>query len=89
MKAIAYFLVLATGLVSAEEIKAQAISSADAKFFEAKIRPVLVKHCYECHSAQSGKTKGGLKVDSRDALLAGGETGPAIVPRSLQKKPAV
>jgi cytochrome c553 len=48
-------------------------------FFESKIRPVLVDRCYECHSKQSGKTKGGLRVDSRDALLKGGENGPSII----------
>ena len=65
-------------------------NSADAqttgvKFFEAKIRPVLIEHCYECHSAKSGKSRGGLKVDSKDALLRGGDTGPAIVSKSLTK----
>lgn len=50
------------------------------KFFEAKIRPVLVEHCYECHSAESGQLGGGLQLDSRDALLAGGDSGSAIVP---------
>jgi len=59
--------------------------TAGVKFFESKIRPVLVEHCYECHSAQSGKARGGLKVDSRDALLRGGDTGPAIVSKSLPK----
>ena len=47
-------------------------------FFEKKIRPVLVQHCYECHSAK--KITGGLTVDTRAGLLAGGESGPAIVP---------
>jgi hypothetical protein len=47
------------------------------EFFEAKIRPLLVKNCFPCHtSAQSG----GLRVDSREALLKGGRSGPAIVP---------
>ena len=56
-----------------------AASSADAEvFFENRVRPVLVEHCYECHSEK--KVKGGLRVDSRDALLKGGDTGPAIVP---------
>jgi hypothetical protein len=49
------------------------------EFFEKKIRPVLVEHCYSCHSASAAKLKGGLRVDGRDALLAGGDTGPAIV----------
>jgi hypothetical protein len=49
-------------------------------FFEQKIRPVLVKECYSCHSAEATKLKGGLRVDGRDALLKGGDTGPAVVP---------
>ncbi|MFN0077945.1 MAG: PSD1 and planctomycete cytochrome C domain-containing protein, partial [Prosthecobacter sp.] len=49
-------------------------------FFEAKIRPVLVKHCYECHSAESGKSKGDLMLDTKQSIRAGGETGPAVVP---------
>lgn len=48
-------------------------------FFEAKIRPVLIEHCYECHSIESGKAKGGLRVDDREALLHGGDSGPALV----------
>ncbi|MCY2959023.1 MAG: DUF1549 domain-containing protein [Planctomycetota bacterium] len=47
-------------------------------FFEAKIRPVLAAQCYECHSSSAKKLKGGLRVDSRESLLAGGSTGPAI-----------
>lgn len=57
----------------------------DTAFFESRIRPALVKYCHECHSAESGKTKGGLRVDTREALLKGGESGPAVVPRSLEK----
>ena len=46
--------------------------------FEEKIRPVLVRHCYECHSAAATPPRGGLRLDSRDAVLAGGESGPAL-----------
>ena len=52
-------------------------------FFETKIRPVLVQHCYECHSAEAqkaGKLKGALLLDSRTGIRRGGETGPAVVP---------
>lgn len=49
-------------------------------FFEAKIRPVLVKECYQCHSAEKNQAKGGLRLDSKAAMLAGGDTGPVIVP---------
>ena len=54
-------------------------------FFESKIRPVLVKHCYECHAADSKTIRGRLRVDSRRGLLKGGETGPAVVPGDLKK----
>ena len=48
------------------------------EFFETRIRPLLVAQCYECHSEDSAES--GLRVDSRAALLTGGERGPAIVP---------
>jgi hypothetical protein len=54
-------------------------SNEDRAFFEAKIRPVLVEHCYSCHSAQAKKLKGKLLLDSRDGLRKGGESGPALV----------
>jgi len=47
-------------------------------FFEAKIRPVLVGTCFRCHG--DAKTSGGLRIDARETLLRGGESGPAIVP---------
>jgi DNA-binding GntR family transcriptional regulator/cytochrome c553 len=47
-------------------------------FFESKIRPILVEHCYDCHSGD--KTKGGLALDSKAGWQKGGENGPAIVP---------
>ena len=57
---------------------------ADAKtdFFESKIRPVLATHCFECHGH---KDKGGLKLNSREAILQGGDSGPAIVLGKPQK----
>lgn len=50
------------------------------EFFEQKVRPVLFQHCYECHSGRAKNLKGGLRLDSRSGLLAGGDTGPAVVP---------
>ncbi|MFT5409679.1 MAG: hypothetical protein ACI9NC_002404, partial [Verrucomicrobiales bacterium] len=54
-------------------------------FFESKIRPVLVKHCYECHAIDSKKLRGGLLVDSRQGMLEGGESGPAVTPGDLEE----
>lgn len=49
-------------------------------FFENKIRPILADSCYKCHSAFAEKVKGGLLLDSREALLKGGDSGAVIVP---------
>jgi len=53
------------------------------QFFEQKIRPVLVQHCYKCHSTQSAQVRGGLLLDSRAGLLQGGDSGPAVVPGDI------
>lgn len=50
------------------------------EFFENKIRPVLSRNCYQCHSVHAERVKGGLLLDSRAASLRGGDTGPAVVP---------
>jgi hypothetical protein len=54
--------------------------AAKREFFESKIRPILAKHCYECHSTGSKPIEGGLQLDFRDGLLKGGESGPGLVP---------
>src|SRR4051794_4801083 len=51
-------------------------SPAGLELFETKIRPLLATNCYACHTQSA---MGGLRVDSRDALLKGGDTGPALV----------
>ncbi len=65
-------------LLIADELKAN-----EKQFFEAKIRPVLVKQCYGCHSSKSGKTKGGLALDTRDGLRTGGDSGHGVVAGDL------
>ena len=48
------------------------------RFFEAKVRPLLIETCYKCHGPE--KQKSGLRLDSRAGSIAGGEQGPAVVP---------
>jgi cytochrome c553 len=67
-------------LATAGAAVAEEITKEQTEFFEAKIRPVLADTCYRCHSADAGKNKGGLTLDSRDAILKGGDTGPAVAP---------
>jgi len=67
--------------VSAGEEK---LTPEQLDFFETKIRPVLIENCYRCHAASEQSVRGGLSVENRDALLAGGESGAAVVPGDLE-----
>ena len=69
---------MALPLALAAVLTSQADETLD--FFEKRVRPVLVEHCYRCHSAEAPRIRGGLRVDSRAALLAGGDSGPALTP---------
>jgi mono/diheme cytochrome c family protein len=55
-----------------------ALAAGDEEFFEKHVRPVLVEKCLSCHGAK--KPKGGLRLDTRDGALTGGDGGPALVP---------
>lgn len=74
------YLVAVAMLLPLTSLNAQQPSAAQLKFFETKIRPALVKYCYECHSVEGGGGRAGLLVDSRAGLSEGGDSGPAIVP---------
>ena len=75
----AVFLVVASALGRAQS------ASEKTEFFEGRVRPVLAKQCYSCHTENK---LGGLRVDSRVALLQGGKSGPAIVPGQARREPA-
>src|ERR1044071_3070799 len=70
------FAPLAVGICTEAQRAQSGSAAASAEYFEAKIRPVLVANCYDCHAEQ---VSAGLRLDSRDALLKGGRSGPAIV----------
>jgi hypothetical protein len=59
----------------------------ETEFFESRVRPVLVEHCLVCHGPQ--KQRSGLRVDSREALLTGGDHGPALIPGDPDNSPLV
>jgi mono/diheme cytochrome c family protein len=54
----------------------------DRDFFETKVRPVLANSCLDCHTDMRS---GGLRLDSREAMLKGGKSGPALVPGDPEK----
>ena len=64
-------LSLAASCLFAEE----KLSQEKLAYFETHIRPALIKYCHECHSQESGKTKGGLLLDTREGMLQGGDNG--------------
>lgn len=72
----------APGGDKAEPVSSDTVDPAQLKFFEERIRPVLVEHCYSCHSADAKSIKGGLVLDSREGLLTGGDSGPALVAKN-------
>ncbi len=57
----------------------------DLDFFEGQVRPLLVGHCYECHSVQSGESNGELLIDTAAGIRKGGSHGPALVPGKPQE----
>ncbi|QDU27146.1 Planctomycete cytochrome C [Anatilimnocola aggregata] len=80
------FIGALTALVSSSA--AAEAPDAGLALFEKSIRPVLVQHCYECHSAAAaakGKLQAGLSLDTKQGLLTGGESGAAIVPGNAAK----
>src|SRR5476651_2105514 len=74
--------VVVLGFLLALTVPLSAARAQDAgiEFFEKKIRPILVEHCYECHAATAKKIRGELLLDSRAGVRKGGESGPVIVP---------
>jgi hypothetical protein len=82
---VRWWFASAAALLFAASALADEVPQDQAEFFEKKIRPVLVEHCYECHSAQSEKLQGKLLLDSRDAARKGGESGAAVVPGEPDK----
>ena|SRR2546422_11004929 len=71
---VGVLLIVAPGVRSA----AAEASPEQIEFFETKIRPVFAEHCYSCHSEKAEKLKGGLRLDTAEAVLKGGSSGPAL-----------
>ena len=77
--AAACLAVLVVGHATADVVRAEAVTGSreaaparaeDLEFFEAKVRPLLVQHCAECHSVKAGDPEGGLSFDSRAEFLS-------------------
>jgi hypothetical protein len=88
------FCLICSATLTADEIEAsqsnadgQPISRQHADFFEAKVRPILVEHCFKCHGVK--KQEAGLRLDSRAGILRGSDTGPVVVPGNPEESPLI
>ena len=84
--AVAWLIILGCACAPTTDFAraAEKISPEQLAFFENKIRPVLAKNCYTCHSAEAKMRMGGLSLDTRDGVLRGGQRGDAVVPGSME-----
>ena len=74
-------------LVPEGRVSALAPSQRQIEFFETRVRPILAGTCQKCHGAE--KQKGGLRLDSRESALKGGESGAAVVPGKPTESPMI
>lgn len=81
------FLLIVIGLALASGVEPLR-SEEPLAFFEKEVRPLLINRCYECHSAEK-KVKGGLALDTRNAILKGGDSGPGLVAGDPEKSKIV
>ncbi len=77
--------VLTLGFAAFSFVLCARVAGANDEFFEKRVRPLLVQHCHECHSADSKKLGGGLRLDSRAGWKKGGDTGPALIPQKVDE----
>ncbi len=76
-------ILLLPSIGQAQEVTTDAPPLSDSEamaFFEARVRPLLAEHCWECHSGATGKSQGSLRLDHGSLILLGGDSGPAVLP---------
>jgi hypothetical protein len=73
-------VLLVAGPTHGESEQTASVEAEGRNLFESRIRPILVEHCYSCHSAEAKSVKGGLRLDTREGLQKGGHSGPVVVP---------
>ncbi len=71
--------------LAASQCAADELTPDELSFFETKIRPVLVRECFGCHSNKAGNVRGGLRLDTKELMRIGGGSGPAVVPGNLEE----
>ncbi|MBX7168704.1 MAG: PSD1 and planctomycete cytochrome C domain-containing protein [Pirellulales bacterium] len=75
--------------LASTSISAAADDPEKLAFFENQVRPLLVKHCYSCHSHEAETLRGNLYLDNREGWEKGGDSGPAVIPGKPDESPVV
>jgi mono/diheme cytochrome c family protein len=79
------FRVLVALVAACAALPASRVAGADAKeLFEKQVRPLFERKCFDCHSSKADEVKGGLKLDTLEDVMKGGESGPAIIPGDVE-----
>ena len=86
---ISALLVLLVVVAPAQSAAAPKPSAKELEFFERRVRPLLVRRCYTCHSAKSKPLKGGLRLDRSSAIRRGGDSGVVFVPGRPDSSPLI
>jgi Protein of unknown function (DUF1549)/Protein of unknown function (DUF1553)/Planctomycete cytochrome C len=79
MQRLTLFLVAIAAISQCALAEEQLISDEDFRYFERKVRPILVERCYSCHSGEAKVLHGGLRLDNDTVFRNGGENGPAVI----------
>jgi mono/diheme cytochrome c family protein len=89
LRSIAAFLCIAATAIAADPDQEKSVetTAAGEQFFESHVRPLLATHCFKCHGPD--KQKAGLRLDSLEGVLTGGDSGPAIVAGDVAHSPIV
>ncbi|MBI3866544.1 MAG: DUF1549 domain-containing protein, partial [Planctomycetia bacterium] len=86
---LAGFLFAATAHAAPAQPAEKHPTKEESEYFEKRIRPILVKYCYECHAGDPKKAKSNFVLDTRDGLRNGGQSGPVIIPGNADDSPLI
>lgn len=78
LRRIGLAIVCMTTLLPLDGSESRLTAADEFELFEKRIRPVLIERCHKCHSSQTPKPKGGLRLDQKSGLLDGGDSGPSV-----------
>ena len=86
---LAGFVLAATADAAPPKPAEKPPTKEQGEYFEKRVRPILVKYCYECHAGNPQKAKSNFVLDTREGLRKGGQSGAVIVPGNPEESPLI